>query len=591
MSDTLIHESANSKVFQSPSSSWGMPVVTKVLNREYPSDRSIRQFQNELEILEELEVEGVRRALTLGKERGRHALVLEWVPGETVRSLAREHPFELETFLEVASEAARILGEVHRRQVIHRDVSGVNLLLDSATERVFLIDFGIASRVDLKQAHLGNPETLEGNLSYISPEQTGRMNRAVDHRADLYSLGVTCFEALTGRLPFEGDDALELVHSHIAQSPPRVHELRPEVPSLVSDIIDRLLAKNADDRYQSAFGLEHDLRRCLEAVGEGRSLDEAPIPLGERDHSGRFHQPQKLYGRERELRQLLDAFERVAEGEVETLLVGGYSGTGKSALVHEIMGPITERRGYFVEGKFDQYQRALPYDAVLRAFRGLVELILTEKEARLAELRERLREAVGTEGKVLTDVLPGLEHVIGPQPEVADVGGQEAQNRFNYVFRRFVAAVATADHPLVLFIDDLQWADSASLSLLRALATDPDSRYLLCVCAYRDNEVDPSHPFLVTVGQMEEAGAEVGRITVGNLTEGDVLALVSDALQEPREAVRPLVELVYSKTRGNAFFVVQFFGSLYREELLGFSFTDLRWQWDVEKIRAKGITD
>ena len=589
MAEELIYESKNSKVYRSNENEWGLPVVTKMLNQEFPSPQSIRHFYNEYEITKDLDIPGVRKVLRMGKIQNRHALVLQYVEGEMAKKLVRERPLPIADFLQIAIEVARILGDIHRLNIIHKDVNSQNIVVDPATFAVTLIDFGISTQLDLKEQHLGNPEKLEGSLNYISPEQTGRMNRVVDYRTDLYSLGVTCYELLTGQLPFQRNDAMELVHAHLAQKPKPVYSLRPEAPRVLSDIIDRLLAKNAEDRYQSAYGLMHDLKRCLASWEREHAIQ--PFRLGEKDYSGKFRIPQRLYGRDTEQALLLDAFDRVAQGALEIVLVGGYSGTGKSALVHEIHRPITARRGYFIEGKFDQFQRSVPYFALIEAFRGFVALLLTEKEEKLRPLCAAIQKAIGAEGRVLTDVMPSLEHLIGPQPEVPEVGGAEAQNRFNYIFRKFVKAISGPEHPIVLFIDDLQWADSASLSLLKALLTDSDTRSLLCVCAYRDNEVSAAHPFVTTVAEMEAKGAPISRIEIGNLNLADVHALLSEATALPAAATEPLARLVFEKTQGNAFFVTQFLKSLAREQLLAFNFDRLHWEWDVERIRARNITD
>ncbi|MCC6412744.1 MAG: AAA family ATPase [Saprospiraceae bacterium] len=589
MSEVLIFESKNSKIIRNDNSEWGVPVVTKMLNQEYPSPKSIRHFYNEYEITKGLEVPGVRKVLRMGKIQNRHALVFEYAPGTPVKKLVADSPMPIGAFLRIAVEVARILGDIHKLNIIHKDVNSQNIVFDEATQTVTLLDFGISTQLDLKEQHLGNPERLEGSLNYISPEQTGRMNRVVDYRTDLYSLGVTFFEMLTGRLPFQRKDAMELVHAHLAQKPQLVHNLRPEIPQVLCDMVERLLAKNAEHRYQSAYGLKHDLQHCLDSWKE-RGVIEM-FPLGEKDFSGKFQITQKLYGRDDEMHVVMEAFERIARGGLETVLVGGYSGTGKSALVHETHRPITERRGYFIEGKFDQFQRSVPYFAFIEAFRGFVSLLLTENEERLQPLTVAIQRAVGSEGKVLTDVLPSLELLIGPQPDVPEVGGAEGQNRFNYIFRRFVQAICGPDHPIVLFIDDLQWADAASLSLLQVLMTDTNTRFLLCVCAFRNNEVSAGHPCITTVHEMKKKGAYVSRLDIGNLSLTDVHLLISDATSLPPERTETLAKLVFAKTHGNAFFVTQFLKSLAHERLLQFDFTRYQWSWDVEQIRARNITD
>ncbi|NJB87387.1 putative ATPase/class 3 adenylate cyclase [Lewinella marina] len=588
-SERLVYESVRTKIHYLADSEWGRPVARKGLNYEFPTPREIAKFYREYEVARDLEGDGVRRVLGRTRSENRHYLFLEWVDAPTLAESLKKPQNDIGEFLHVAVAIARALGQVHAGGIIHRDISPYNILLDPATRQVKIIDFGISSRIDLKEQNLGNPEVLEGNLHYISPEQTGRMNRAVDYRTDLYSLGVVYYEMLTGGCPFQAREPLEMVHCHIAQRPPDLRKLNPQVPEPLALIVERLLAKNAENRYQSAHGLEADLRRCLEEYTAHGVIH--PFILGEQDFSGRFRIVEKLYGREEETARLLAAFERVSRGGLETVLVAGYSGTGKSALVHEVHKPITQARGYFVEGKFDQFQRAEPYFALLQALGRFVDLVLTEKKETVDRFREKVQAAVGTEGRVLTEVIPNLEHIIGPQPEVPELAGSESRNRFNYVFRKFVQSISTADHPIVLFIDDLQWADSGSLELLRLLVTDPDNNHLLCIGAYRDNEVDASHPFLQAVREIEAAGARLSTIEIGNLSEENVNHLISDATGIPPDDTRDLTGLVYQKTRGNAFFTTQFLHSLYEEELLWFDNDARRWTWDLARVRERNITD
>ncbi|THH39245.1 adenylate/guanylate cyclase domain-containing protein [Neolewinella litorea] len=587
--EQLVYESVRTKIHYLEDSEWGGPVVRKALNYEFPTPREIAKFYREFEITKNLEGDAIRRVLGRTRSQNRHYLYLEWVDAPTLAEVFKDRKHDIGGFLRAAVAMAGALAEVHSAGIIHRDISPYNILLDLPRAEVKIIDFGISSRIDLKEQNLGNPEVLEGNLHYISPEQTGRMNRAVDYRTDLYSLGVVFYEMLTGHCPFRAKEPLELVHCHIAQRPPDIRKLNPQVPESVALIIDRLLAKNAENRYQSARGLEADLQHCLEAYEDTGVIQ--PFILGEQDFSGRFRIVERLYGREEETARLLAAFERVSRGGLETVLVAGYSGTGKSALVHEVHKPITQSRGYFVEGKFNQFQRAEPYFALLQALGRFVDLVLTEKKETVDSFREKIQAAVGTEGRVLTEVIPHLEHIIGPQREVPELAGSESQNRFNYVFRKFVRSISTARHPIVLFIDDLQWADSASLELLRLLMTDLENNHLLCIGAYRDNEVDASHPFLQTVREIESAGGKLTTIEIGNLSVDDVNNLISEATGIQPAATRPLTTLVYEKTRGNAFFTTQFLYSLYEEELLWFDTESRRWTWDLALVRQRNITD
>ncbi len=392
MADRLIYESRKSKVFHRTEAD-GAAYAVKVLSFDFPTPDDISQFHNEFDIIEGLSLPGVRKAIRKTRENGRHVLIMEWVKGQSLKEAFRDKTGDIIDALHIAIAAAGALAEVHEHQIIHRDITPNNFLVDLQDRRVWLIDFGISTNLNLKQPYVGNPDRIEGTVSYVSPEQTGRMNRTVDYRTDLYSFGVTLYEMLSGDVPFTGSDALEVVHAHLAQSLVPLRKKTPQVPQALSDIVDRLLAKNADDRYQSARGLKHDLEKCLAAL-EKEGPDFPAFSLGEADHSSIFRLPQKLYGREAEVAEIISTYEACAAGERKLLLVGGYSGTGKTALVHEVHKPITANRGRFCSGKFDQLQRATPHFAFLEAFRDLIDTLLTENEDALADLRESLQEAL-----------------------------------------------------------------------------------------------------------------------------------------------------------------------------------------------------
>jgi histidine kinase len=589
LTEELIYQSPNSQIFLLDDSEWDFPVIRKTLNSEYAPPAEIARFYNEFDIISGLPIEGTRKALKRTRYKRKPALYLEYVDAAPLLEAFRGKQNDILDFLHLAIAISRALGDIHRHHIIHKDISANNILVDLHKRTAWIIDFGISSKLDLKTPNLGNPERLEGNLQYISPEQTGRMNRVVDYRSDLYSMGVVFYQMLAGRLPFEATDAMEIVHAHIALRQRSLHEVNSRVPEPISRIVDRLLQKNAEDRYQSAYGVADDLERCLAQYGTAKTI--GPFELGSTDYSGKFLIPQKLYGREHEVSVLMDSFDRACEGHLNMVLVAGYSGTGKSALVHEIHKPITARRGHFIEGKFDQFQRGAPYFAILQAFQDYVSLLLTEPAERLEELGNVIQRAVGREGRVLTDVIPNLVHVIGDQPNVPEVGGTEAQNRFTYVFSKFISAIATGEHPITLFIDDLQWADSASISLLKVLMGDQSKGHFQCVGAYRDNEVGPSHPFMIALTEMREAGVDLRTIEIGNLSDSDVQAMISDSLSRPPEDVEALTRLVYEKTRGNAFFVNQFLKTLYQEGLLHFVPEEKRWRWELDRIRELNITD
>jgi len=589
MEKELIYESKKSKLYRLDSSEWGKPALLKILNHEFPTPFEITQFYNEFDIIENHNIDFVRKPLKRSKFNGRHCMYLDWIEGQTLKEAFKGKHEDVEDFLHIAIALADVLGKLHERNIVHKDINPNNILVDLQARDVHIISFGIASKLSSKEQHLGNPDQLEGTLAYMSPEQTGRMNRVVDFRSDLYSLGITFYEMLNGGPPFNMDDPLELVHCHLANYPKPIHLANSKVPKVISDVIDLLLKKKAENRYQSALGLKHDLESCLQAFLLHKKIDS--FPLRTNDFSGKFTLAQNLYGRDEELKNILKKFEIAADGGLEMVLISGYSGTGKSALVHEIHKPITEKKGYFIEGKFDQLQRSVPYFALIQAFNTFMDLLLTEHSEKFQQLKNIILESVGEEGKVLTDVLPSLELVIGTQPDVPEIGGIEAQNRFNYVFRKFVSAISTKEHPIALFIDDLQWADSSSLSLLFYLITDQNNGYLFCIGAYRDNEVSPSHPLMISIEDMRNNQANICDIKIGNLPIEDVNLLIADSLLKPVEQCSDLTNLVYKKTQGNAFFTTQFLKSLYEEKLLYFNFDKKVWEYSLGKIEEQNITD
>jgi predicted ATPase len=488
------------------------------------------------------------------------------------------------------------LGAIHTLNVIHKDINPIQYRFNPETETLKIIDFGISTVLTRENPTLKNPNVLEGTLAYISPEQTGRMNRSLDYRTDFYSLGITFYELLTGQLPFETTDVLELVHCHIAKQPVPPHQLLPEIPKVVADIVMKLMAKTAEERYQSAWGVKADLEECLAQLQENGNVTD--FPLASSDISDKFQIPQKLYGREAEVETLLTAFERVGrenvgteKSKIEMMLVAGYSGIGKSALVAEIHKPITEKRGYFISGKFDQFQRNIPYSAIVSAFKGLVPQLLSESEAQLAKWREKLLAAFGVSGQVIIDVIPEVELIVGKQTPVPELAPTESQNRFNLVFSQFIRAFCTKEHPLVIFLDDLQWADSATLKLIELMMTDNETQYLFLIGAYRDNEVSPTHTLMMTVDGLRNLGATINSITLAPLELEHISQLIADTLHSYTAEVKPLAELVMRKTLGNPFFVNQFVKTLHAENLITFDFEHHNFTWNIAQIEVQGITD
>ena len=568
-------------------------VVVKALCQENPRFGDLVQFRNQYEIARHLNHSAIVSPLALERYGNGYALIM---PDEGYVSLSTYWPHQnrdLSTVLALAIQLAEALHYLIKQRIIHKDIKPANLLIHPETGNIQLIDFSIASLLPKEQPQLVNPNVLEGTLAYLSPEQTGRMNRGIDYRTDFYSLGVTLFELLVGELPFQSTDPMELVHCHMARPVSFAETSQREIPAMVRAIILKLMAKNAEDRYQSALGLKHDLELCLQ---QWQSTGEiVPFTLAERDACERFLIPERLYGRETEVQTLLDAFERVAGGQSELMLVAGFSGIGKTAVVREVHKPITRQKGYFIQGKFDQFNRDVPFSAFVLAFRNLMGQLLSESDQALARWKDAILDAVGANGQVILEVIPELERIIGPQPAVPELSGSAAQNRFNLLFGKFVRVFTTPAHPLVIFLDDLQWADSASLHLLKLLmsesASGPESGYLLVLGAYRDNEVFAAHPLMLALADIEKQGVPVNTLTLTVLDQPDIARLVADTLLCSTELAKPLSQLVYQKTQGNPFFTTQFLQGLEVEGCIVFDDESGFWQCDLAQVRQLALTD
>ncbi|MDI1478403.1 AAA family ATPase [Polyangium sp. y55x31] len=585
----ILHEGADTLVYRARRKEDDRPVVLKVLRGDHASPRALGRLYHEYEIAGTMDDSAVVKPCAIDALDGQPALILEDFGGQSLDRLL-DGPMPLERFFPLALRMTTALAELHRQHVIHKDIKPQNLLYNPDTGEVKITDFGIASRAPRESQSLTHAGLIEGTLAYMAPEQTGRMNRWIDERADIYSLGVTFYVMLTGTLPFQANDPLEWVYCHVAQTPLPPHAIVPSVPPLLSSIVLKLLAKAAEDRYQSALGLRHDLAECFARFQASGAI--APFALGQRDLSDRFQVPQRLHGREREVEALRAAFARVlAEGRPELVLVSGYSGIGKSSLVAELHKPVVRERGFFVSGKCDQYNRDIPYLPFLQAFRGLLQEILRASEVEVERFRQRLREALGPNGRLLADVLPEIEQVVGPQAPMPELPAVEAQSRLHATLQRFVAAMARKEHPLVLFLDDLQWADAASLKLFEQLVTYTEAAHLLVLGAYRDNEVGPAHPLALTLADVKKRGAAVADIVLAPLSAAHVGALVAEAVHESEEQAEPLARLVYEKTCGNPFFVLQFLIELHQEGLLALDREAGAWRWDITAIREKGFTD
>src|SRR6478672_5492357 len=589
-----IHSGSKTVIYRGRRENDQTSVIIKTLNCEYPTIEEIARLRHEYQIIGSLQVPGVVKSYELKNYQHSFALILEEFCGSSLKEVINTQKTTLDEFLKIAIDLAQTLGDIHAQHIIHKDIKPQNILINSESGEIKLIDFSISSRLEKENTNLSNPDFLEGTLAYMSPEQTGRMNRSIDYRTDFYSLGVTFYEMLTGNLPFNSADPMQLVHCHIAKTPPlpcKETECRvsTEVPEAILAIVMKLLSKTAEDRYQTAWGLKADLEECLLQLKATGKIENF-IP-GRLDKSGQFLIPQKLYGRENEVAALMAAFDRVAGGTSELMLVSGYSGIGKTSVVNEVHKPIVGARGYFIAGKFDQFKRNIPYASLIQAFQSLVGQILTESAAKIGEWKTKIIKALGENGQVIIDVIPDVEFIIGTQPPVAQLGSTETQNRFNRVFQQFISLFTTQEHPLVVFLDDLQWADSASLNLIELLMADIDNKYLLLIGAFRDNEVSPTHPLIMSLEKLQKAGATLNNMVLAPLKLADVEALIAETLNDVSLEMQDFASLLFHKTGGNPFFLTQLLKTLHQENLLSYSFKLGSWQWDGKKIQAVGITD
>ena len=562
-------------------------VVIKVLHGAKTSPAEVARLRHEHTLIRGLEIDGIIRPLEVIEQDGCIALVMEDFDGIPLGRIIGDG-LEIDGFLALASGLAEILRELHQRDVTHRNIKPGNILINRGKKTIGLTDFGIASEITHLHEEIYNPWVIQDVLSYISPEQTGRMNCPVDYRSDLYSLGVTFYEMLTGRVPFMSKDPMEIIHAHIARAPIPPHTENPAVPPVVSGIVMKLLAKAPQERYQNSAGLLADLKECRRRLNSFGAIE--PFSLASQDISIRFIIPQLLVGRETELTRLRSSFDRISRGRAEVLLVSGEPGIGKSALIQELHKPIVARRGYFLAGKYEELRRHLPYSGIIQAFQSLARHILSESEERTREWKRKITAALGDNSRIITDAIPEMGTVIGEGPPIPELGAEGIRNRFNLVFKNFVRALCGQSHPLVLFLDDLQWADAASLNLIQTIACDPDLRHLLIIGAYRDNEVPAHHPLMLAVDSIRASGTPVSSMSLGPLDPGDVCKLIATFLRNPEPVCQPLANLIHDKTKGNPFFVTQFIKTLYAERHIVLSPRE-GWAWDIQKIRSLEVTD
>jgi histidine kinase len=584
-----LYQSAKSLVYRGRREADQQPVILKLLQPDNPSPEAIARFRSEYDIAHSLHLDGVVQTYRLETHQHSLLLAMEDIGGESLHQFLRNRSLSLAECLNLALQIAQTLGEIHRQHIIHKDINPANLVWNPTTGHLQIIDFGIATVRSRENPTPLNPDVMEGTLAYLSPEQTGRTNRGMDYRTDYYSLGVTLYEMLCDRLPFDATDPMELVHCHLAKQPIPPQEVKPDIPPVVSDLVMKLLAKNAEERYQSAEGIQADLQRCLEQLQTEGQISS--FPLAQQDYSDRFQLPQKLYGREQALETLWTAVERISQSSAsELMLIAGGAGGGKSALVQAISQPIALKRGHLMVGKFEPLAQNTPYTGIIQAFQDLLRQLLTEDEAQIATWRQLLFDALGPNGQVILDVIPDAAWMMGPQPAIPDLPPAESSNRFHWAFENFLRVFVQPEHPLVIFLDDLQWADQASLQLLQVLMGTPNLP-LLWVGAYRDSEVETGHSLLTILEAIRKQGAAMTVIALAPLTVDDLTLWIAEMLNCDRATARPLAVLVHQKTEGNPLFAGEFLKSLKQADLIRFNHQQKAWQWDLVQIQATRLAD
>jgi predicted ATPase/signal transduction histidine kinase/tRNA A-37 threonylcarbamoyl transferase component Bud32 len=584
-----VYQGQETIVYRAYSKTDKQPVIIKTLRTDYPNPKRLAQFHHEYEITQGLNLNWIVQPLALKKYENRWALIFEDIGGDSLQNILQNQKLDILTSLQIAIALTDGLGELHANNIIHKDIKPANIIANLETKKIKITDFSISSRLSLESQEINNPSIIEGTLLYMSPEQTGRMNRSIDYRTDFYSLGVLFYEMFVGHPPFQSTDSMELVHCHIAKKPIYPSELNPQLPYMLSKITMKLLSKTAEERYQSAYGLKTDLENCLRQWQENQTIEE--FTCGKQDVSDKFQIPQKLYGREAEIQTLLKSFDRITHGRSEIMLVSGYSGIGKTSLVQEIYKPITQQRGYFISGKFDQYKRNVPYLAIINAFQELIKQLLTENEEKLAKWREYILEALGKNAQLITEVIPDVELIIGTPPPIDELPPTEAQNRFHITFENFIRVFARSETPLVIFLDDLQWADVASLKLLQVLTTAHASYHLMLIGTYRDNEVSEFHPLFIAIEDIKKTGTLVHQISLIPLELPSINQLLSDTLKRNIADTEELGQLILDKTHGNPFFIEEFLKSLHEAKLITFSYKSWYWQWNIDNIKGQDFTE
>ncbi len=587
-----LHQSSQTTVYRCLRKSDKRHFIIKQL-KVYPSQRDVVRFKREFNLTDKLNLDGTNKVISLSKIGNTFQMLIEDIGGlsldKVIASNKKQQSFmDLDLFFSLSIKIVEIVGDIHNQRIIHKDINPSNIIWNKDEDLIKFIDFGISSELSHLKSIEKNPNILEGTLGYLSPEQTGRINRSVDFRSDLYSLGIAFYEMLTNRLPFESNDIMELIHSHLAIPPVAPDSINTSIPKQLSDIIMKLLKKKPEERYQGVFSLKADLLASAnEFIESGRI---SPFEIGKKDVSNRFQIPEKLFGREKEIESLKESYRRILQGSNEVQFIKGHAGTGKTVLVEELQIPVVEHKGYLISGKFDQLKHETPYFSFVQAFQDLIQQVLTEKQSQIQIWRRRIIKTLGKRAQVMIDVIPELELILGPQPAVEKLPPNESKQRFELEFQKFVGGCCNAENPLVLFLDDLQWADEDSLSIIYRLMIDPDIKYLLLIGAYRDNEIESNHPLLGTIRELKKANVSQSVIHLNALNKDDVAKVLEETLHN-QEDIDAFTSIVLKKTQGNPFFMTQFLDSLYKEHAIYFDSQKGEWLWNQELVENKEVTE
>ncbi len=584
-----VYRSSSSIIFRALDITTNNKVILKTLNIDLYDIEALNKLKHEYKLLQELQGDFVVKAFEFISMENRFSMVIEDFGAISLAQYIESSQMEVNEFLSIAIKVCECLEVIHQKNIIHKDINPSNIVYNPRTGVIKLIDFGISSEYYFESLPLINPNILEGTIAYMSPEQTGRMNRPIDYRTDFYSLGVTLYELATLQLPFAAINPAEMVHCHIAVNPKPVCEINSVIPKAVSAIISKLMSKIPEDRYRSCKGIIADLKRCADNLDENHAMEE--FKLACQDISGLFEIPKKLYGRESELSILFNSFENTRRGNAVFIFISGYSGIGKTTLVNELHKPIVKEHGIFVSGKFEQYTRNKPYSAILQAIDQFCDYVLSESERVIKTWKNRILKALASNGRLINDVVPRMELIIGVQPALQEVSPTEDQARFKQAIKNLMLAISESEYPVVFFMDDVQWADIASLDLIETLVLDQNTRKVMFIGTYRDNEVNASHPLLRSIEKINKNNGNIQYIKLGNLNISAVEQMIADIVKQPEEEVFSLCRVIYNKTMGNPFYTKQILEQCYIDNLIFYDFTQNSWAWKTNKINMHHIAE